>query len=54
MQDRLQFENDLPAQYLDYINYELKEKNQPQRAKLLYETALLDPEASISLWTSYI
>jgi hypothetical protein len=54
MQDRLQFENNLPASYLDYINYELTDKHQPQRAKLLYETALLNPEASIQLWSSYI
>lgn len=42
-----------PQAYLSYIQFELKEKK-PARAKLLYEVALLNPQADINLWISYI
>jgi len=59
--DRISFEQELlnsqaPANsqaWLKYIAFEQK-KQQPQRAKMLFEVALLEPQVDICIWTSYI
>jgi tetratricopeptide (TPR) repeat protein len=51
---RLQTESNKAGTYHEYAVFELLDMKSPARAKFVYQTALLEPSADITVWIAYI